>query len=113
MRYGELQYGALALSHTQFVNLPLHSVGIQQAGGTLGGHGDRRDPEPICPSCVPSVASSIISINGLAPFFRFARAQPAMLPERSKISTISVGLDTISVKTAILEKNRRNQYGYY
>ena len=55
-----------------------------------------RLPEPICPSCVPSVASSMMSINALAPFFRFANALPAMLPERSRISTMSVGFDTIS-----------------
>ena len=48
------------------------------------------------PSPEPSVASSIISINFLAPFLRLASGLPAILPERSRISTISVGLDTIS-----------------
>ena len=55
-----------------------------------------RLPEPIWPSCVPSVASSIMSINAFAPFFRFASALPAILPDRSRISTMSVGFDTIS-----------------
>ena len=38
----------------------------------------------------------MISINVFTPIFRSARDCPAMLPERSRMSTMSVGLLTIS-----------------
>ena len=50
-----------------------------------------RLPEPIYPSCTPSVASSMMSIKVLAPSFMLASGAPAMLPERSSTSTMSVG----------------------
>src|SRR5699024_5961105 len=53
-------------------------------------------PEPICPSCPLSVASSMMSINVLAPALRLARGGPAILPERSRTRTMSVGLEAIS-----------------
>ena len=52
-------------------------------------------PEPIW-SGKPPVAWAMISMKLLAPSFRFSRGSPSMLPERSKVSTISVGLATIS-----------------
>ena len=53
-------------------------------------------PFPIVPSWEPSVAWSMMSIKALAPSFMFSSGLPAMLPERSSTSTISVGLDEIS-----------------
>ena len=38
----------------------------------------------------------MISMKAFAPSFRLASAEPAMLPERSSTSTISVGLAMIS-----------------
>lgn len=55
-----------------------------------------RLPEPMIPSAVPSVASSMISMKVFAPTFRSARGWPAMLPERSSTSTMSVGLVEMS-----------------
>ena len=54
-----------------------------------------RLPLPICPSCAPSVASSMMSMNTLAASFRLGRLC-AILPERSRISTISVGFVVMS-----------------
>ena len=48
-------------------------------------------PEPICPSIVPSVASSMMSMKVLAPAFMLASGAPLILPERSSTSTMSVG----------------------
>ena len=50
-----------------------------------------RLPMPMLPSWVPSVASSMISINVLAPAFMLASGAPDMLPERSSTSAMSVG----------------------
>ena len=55
-----------------------------------------RLPDPIVPSCVLSVASSMMSIKVSAPDFIFASGLPAMLPERSSTRTISTGLLVIS-----------------
>lgn len=56
----------------------------------------RRLPEPIWPSWLLSVASSMMSMKVLAPSFMAARGVPIMLPERSSTSTMSVGLEMIS-----------------
>lgn len=50
-----------------------------------------RLPEPICPSCALSVASSMMSMNFFAPLLRLSSGLPAMLPDRSRIRTMSVG----------------------
>ena len=55
-----------------------------------------RLPPPIWPSCTPSVASSRMSTKVLAAFLRLSRGLPAMLPERSRSSTTSMGLETRS-----------------
>ena len=55
-----------------------------------------RLPEPIWPSWVLSVASSMMSIKVFAPSFMLASGTPSMLPERSSTNTMSVGLETIS-----------------
>ena len=54
-----------------------------------------RLPEPM-ESGAPPVDSAKISTKALAPSFKFARGLPAILPERSRIRTISVGLEMIS-----------------
>ncbi len=74
-----------------------------------------RLPEPICPSGVPSVASSIISINLLAPLFKLSSGLPAMLPDLSRIRTISVGEVVISGKLkapALPAGSLRSQSGW-
>ena len=53
-------------------------------------------PEPIVPSFVPSVDSSMMSMNALAPAFRLSKGTPAILPDLSSISTMSVGELTMS-----------------
>lgn len=55
-----------------------------------------RLPEPIFPSWLLSVASSIISIKVFAPAFILARGDPVILPERSSTKTISVGFEAMS-----------------
>ena len=54
-----------------------------------------RLPPPIWPSSLPSVDSSMIRMNFFAPLFRLAIGLPAMLWERSRISTMSTGLPAI------------------
>ena len=66
-----------------------------------------RLPEPIWPSLVLSVASSMRSIKVLAPSFKFASGLPVMLPERSRTRTISVGLETMSGAAVSARVTRR------
>lgn len=67
-----------------------------------------RLPDPIWPSSAPSVASSIMSMNVLAPIFMFAKGAPVMLPERSSTKTISVGFETMSGAAVKASDTRRD-----
>ena len=55
-----------------------------------------RLPPPIWPVAVPPVVWAIRSMKVFAPSFRLAKGVPVILRERSKISTISVGLSISS-----------------
>ena len=52
-----------------------------------------RLPEPISPSGCPPVDCEMMSMKVLAPVFMLASGVPAILPERSRIRAMSVGLE--------------------
>ena len=66
-----------------------------------------RLPEPIS-SGAPPVASAMMSIKVLDPSFMLLRGTPAMLPERSSSSTMSVGFEMISGAAVSARVTRRD-----
>ena len=112
---GEFERRAFALADAELFNLPLKGSLIEQFRAALvrfgdgeddelrflrGGGGEADNADAAAVSDLPvlrAVGRLVDDVDEfLAPFFRFSSGLPAMLPERSRISTISVGLETIS-----------------